>query len=93
MKQFARKRNDNYFLRLSRVTARVLNILLAAQHEDWENLLYIDPRIIRKGVVFLLRHQMADGGFKEEGSRALDSKVAILFHKYWVILYGGLLNE
>ncbi|XP_069979705.1 CD109 antigen [Penaeus vannamei] len=86
------------------VTARVLNILLAAQHEDWENLLYIDPRIIRKGVVFLLRHQMADGGFKEEGSRALDSKakktgksssvpltalVFLVLHKGLASLQGG----
>lgn len=77
MKQFPRNLNNiNDFLCFSRVTARVINILLAAQHEDWENLLYIDPRIIRKGVVFLLRHQMADGGFQEEGSFALDSKVA-----------------
>lgn len=48
---------------------------MAADHEDWETMLYIDPSIIEKSVKFLLRYQMPDGGFMEEGEVALDSKV------------------
>nr|XP_045598849.1 CD109 antigen-like [Procambarus clarkii] len=57
------------------LTAKVINILLAAQHEDWENLLYIDPHIIHKSVVFLLKYQNPDGSFREEGEVTLDSKM------------------
>lgn len=60
---------------LHRLTAKVVNILLAAQHEDWENFLYIDPKIIQQSVAFLLNHQQPDGGFTEELQGALDSKV------------------
>ncbi|XP_071531816.1 CD109 antigen-like [Panulirus ornatus] len=57
------------------LTAKVINILIAAVHEDWETFLYIDPSIIEKSVKFLLKYQMPDGGFIEEGEVALDSKV------------------
>nr|XP_045599597.1 CD109 antigen-like [Procambarus clarkii] len=57
------------------LTAKVLNILLAAQHEDWENFLYIDPHIIQKSVTFLMKYQKSDGSFKEEGEMTLDSKM------------------
>ncbi|XP_042213944.1 CD109 antigen-like isoform X2 [Homarus americanus] len=57
------------------LTAKVINILLEAQHEDWENLLFIDPKIIQKSVKFLLKYQMPDGGFREEGEVTLDSKM------------------
>ncbi|MPD04298.1 hypothetical protein E2C01_099977 [Portunus trituberculatus] len=51
-------------------------MLLAAQHEDWENLLYIDPGIIQKSVRFLLQNQMANGGFAELGDVPLDAKLS-----------------
>nr|XP_053644901.1 LOW QUALITY PROTEIN: CD109 antigen-like [Cherax quadricarinatus] len=57
------------------LTAKVINILLAAQHEDWENLLYIDPKLIQKAVKFLLKYQKPDGSFREEGEITLDSKM------------------
>ncbi|KAK7017962.1 hypothetical protein SK128_001868 [Halocaridina rubra] len=56
------------------LTAKVVNLLLAAQLEDWENQLYIDPKIIKKSVGFLLKYQANDGGFREEGEVFLDSK-------------------
>ena len=56
-------------------------MLVAAQHEDWENLLYIDPGIIQKSVRFLLQNQMANGGFAELGDVPLDAKV-IYIHTY-----------
>ncbi|KAK3859992.1 hypothetical protein Pcinc_033930 [Petrolisthes cinctipes] len=57
------------------LTAKVVNILVAAQHEDWENFLYIDPQIIQQSVAFLMEHQQLDGGFGEELQGALDSKM------------------
>nr|XP_045621040.1 CD109 antigen-like isoform X1 [Procambarus clarkii] len=47
------------------MTAWVVNVLLAAQLEDWENLLYIEPRLINTAVAFLLDHQASDGSFLE----------------------------
>ncbi|XP_063851279.1 CD109 antigen-like [Scylla paramamosain] len=58
------------------LTAKVTNLLLAAQHEDWENLLYIDPGIIQKSVRFLLQNQMPSGGFAELGEVPLDAKLS-----------------
>lgn len=57
------------------LTAKVLNLLLAAQHEEWENQLYIDPKIIKKSVGFLMKYQLPNGSFKENGEIVLDRKV------------------
>ena len=48
-----------------RVTSWVLSVLKAAQLEEWENMLYIHPRIIIDSVQFLLQFQNADGSFQE----------------------------
>ncbi|XP_069950501.1 CD109 antigen [Cherax quadricarinatus] len=47
------------------VTAWVVNVLLAAQLQDWENLVYIEPRLINRAIAFLIDHQAEDGSFHE----------------------------
>ncbi|XP_066953727.1 LOW QUALITY PROTEIN: CD109 antigen-like [Macrobrachium rosenbergii] len=56
------------------LTAKVVSLLNDAQHEDWENQLFIDPKIIKKSVGFMLKYQSSDGGFHEMGDMYLDSK-------------------
>nr|XP_027238444.1 uncharacterized protein LOC113829465 [Penaeus vannamei] len=47
------------------MTTWVLSVLLPAQLEDWENLVYIEPRLINTAVAFILEHQLEDGSFRE----------------------------
>ena len=73
--------SSSYVIRL---TARVVSLLVAAQHEDWENLLYVDPALLSRSVLFLLRHQQEDGGFREPNA-VLDAKVGgsvEVFHSF-----------
>ena len=50
---------------VGRVTAWTLKMILAAQLEDWENLVYVEPRLVTDTIDFLLKHQAADGSFHE----------------------------
>ncbi|KAK7083283.1 hypothetical protein SK128_009994 [Halocaridina rubra] len=50
------------------MTSWVLSLLLAAQLEDWENLIYIEPKLINHAVAFILEHQRDDGSFWEPAS-------------------------
>ncbi|KAK8404354.1 hypothetical protein O3P69_007576 [Scylla paramamosain] len=47
------------------VTAWTLRVILAAQLEDWENLVYVEPRLITDTIDFLIKHQAPDGSFHE----------------------------
>lgn len=47
------------------VTAWTLKTILAAQLEDWENLVYVEPRLVTDTIEFLLKHQAEDGSFHE----------------------------
>ncbi|XP_076069383.1 CD109 antigen-like [Oratosquilla oratoria] len=47
------------------VTAHMVKIFLLTKHEDWENYLYIEPKIINECVDFLIDHQLPDGSFIE----------------------------
>ncbi|KAG7167134.1 CD109 antigen-like 1 [Homarus americanus] len=47
------------------LTTWVLTVLLAAQHEDWENLVYVEPRLVNTATTFILDHQEPDGSFRE----------------------------
>ncbi|XP_045124583.1 C3 and PZP-like alpha-2-macroglobulin domain-containing protein 8 [Portunus trituberculatus] len=47
------------------VTAWTLRVILAAQLEDWENLVYVEPRLITDTIEFLIKHQAPDGSFHE----------------------------
>lgn len=61
------------------MTAWAVEALLGAQLEDWENLVYIEPRLIKTAVAFLLRHQAADGSFHEtslDANHTLDPKMS-----------------
>ena len=44
------------------LTAWTVRLLQQAQFQDWENLIYIQPEIIDKGVSFLLRYQDSESG-------------------------------
>ncbi|XP_068239791.1 CD109 antigen-like [Palaemon carinicauda] len=50
------------------MTSWILSLLLSAQLEDWENLIFVDPKVIREGVAFLVEHQRRDGSFEEPSS-------------------------
>lgn len=50
---------------IHRVTAWTLKNILAAQLEDWENLVYVEPRLVTATVDFLIQHQREDGSFHE----------------------------
>ncbi|XP_064122031.1 thioester-containing protein 1 allele S1-like [Macrobrachium nipponense] len=47
------------------MTSWILSLLLSAQLEEWENLIFVDPKIIREGVAFLVENQRRDGSFAE----------------------------
>ncbi|XP_050736759.1 CD109 antigen-like isoform X2 [Eriocheir sinensis] len=47
------------------VTAWTLKTILAAQLEDWENLVYVEPRLVTATIDFLIQHQAEDGSFHE----------------------------
>lgn len=66
------------------LTAWVVNLLLAAQHEDWENLVYIEPRLINAAIAFLLEHQTPEGSFTEteQFNITLDHKTS---YKGWSV--------
>lgn len=50
------------------LTAFCIRMYQYAQFPDWEYTLYIDPKIISDGIMFLLRHQDVDGSFYETTS-------------------------
>ncbi|XP_047502417.1 complement C3-like [Penaeus chinensis] len=59
------------------MTTWVLSVLLPAQLEDWENLVYIEPRLINTVVSFILEHQLEDGSFREPFTNVtLDHKMS-----------------
>ncbi|KAK3877542.1 hypothetical protein Pcinc_017750 [Petrolisthes cinctipes] len=47
------------------VTAWVVRVVMAAQLEDWENQIYIEPRFVSSSVSYLIKHQDDQGGFHE----------------------------
>lgn len=54
------------FFLLVRLTAWTTRILQQAQFQDWENLIYIEPRIISKAVEWLVKWQdPITGAFRE----------------------------
>lgn len=61
-----------------RMTVWVVQSLLSAQLEEWENLIYVDPRLINRAVAFVLDHQESDGSFRETPALhvALDHKMS-----------------
>lgn len=52
-------------MHVRRVTAWTLKTILAAQLEDWENLVYVEPRFVTATIDFLIQHQAEDGSFHE----------------------------
>ncbi|XP_042874715.1 CD109 antigen-like [Penaeus japonicus] len=59
------------------MTAWVLSVLLPAQLEEWENLVYIEPRLINTAIAFILENQQEDGSFKEPFTNVtLDHKMS-----------------
>lgn len=47
------------------LTAYCARIFQEASFYEWENFIYIDPAIIQKSIVWLLRHQTPEGSFYE----------------------------
>ncbi|KAK7083289.1 hypothetical protein SK128_010000 [Halocaridina rubra] len=74
-----------WFLSKSSVwmTSWVLNLLLAAQLEDWENLIYIEPKLINHAVAFILEHQRDDGSFWEPASNVTHDFKMSFKESYW----------
>ncbi|KAB7495813.1 Antigen, partial [Armadillidium nasatum] len=59
------------------LTAHSLRCLSVANFQDWENLIYIDPKLFQRGVRFILQYQTDQGSFQEtdEYIHPLDPKV------------------
>ncbi|GFS99779.1 CD109 antigen [Nephila pilipes] len=57
------------------VTAFCARIFHKATFQEWENFLYIDPKVITRAVNWLLDHQTPDGSFYETTQEALDRKM------------------
>ncbi|RXG55463.1 Complement C3 [Armadillidium vulgare] len=47
------------------LTAWVTNLFQNAMFEEWENLIYVDPRVLTDSVNFLLQYQNPNGDFRE----------------------------
>ncbi|KAB7504994.1 Antigen, partial [Armadillidium nasatum] len=47
------------------LTAWVTNLFQNAMFEEWENLIYVDPRVLSDSVNFLLKYQNPNGDFRE----------------------------
>ncbi|RXG67564.1 C3 and PZP-like alpha-2-macroglobulin domain-containing protein 8 [Armadillidium vulgare] len=48
-----------------KLTAWVTNLFQNAMFEEWEYLIYVDPRVLTDAVKFMLKHQNPDGDFGE----------------------------
>lgn len=48
-----------------RLTSWVIHLFTSAFHEDWENYLYVDPRVITDATNFILQFQSSQGDFYE----------------------------
>lgn len=69
------------------LTSYVVRVLQEATFNEWENFIYIDPKVIEKAVKWVLDHQTPEGGFRET-TWSPDRKYNDSLNKFYDNRYG-----
>nr|BAR45623.1 macroglobulin complement-related 2 [Ammothea sp. RS-2014] len=64
------------------LTAHVARILQYGRYAEWENFLFIDPRVISDSIGFIVKQQKEDGSFYDKEDFPFDRKVSSTESQY-----------